>query len=101
MERDVRGFLNCNKCSRRFVSEFGFQNHLNTQHDSIVIKAPQTMHKEASNLPKEKDERPYHSDKCKTSFENQTVQTHSSPHQCQVCQKAYSSKYFHPTAKND
>ena len=94
MERDVRGFLNCNKCSRRFVSQFGFQNHLNTPHDSIVTETPQTMHKDASNLPEEKvDERPYQSDKCKTSFETQTVQTHCSPHQCQECQKAYSTKY--------
>ena len=95
MERDRKGFLNCNKCSRRFLTKVGFQNHLNIQHGSIVIEAQQTVHKDASNFPKEKvDERPYQSNECKTSYETDKceLQRHRNvvheklkPNQCQQC----------------
>ena len=49
MERDRRGYLNCKKCSIRFLTEVGFQNHLNIQHGSTVIEVQQTAHKDASN----------------------------------------------------
>ena len=66
MERDRKGFLNYNKCSRRFLTKVGFQNHLNIQHGSIVIGTQQTVHKDANNFPKEKvDERPYQSNERK------------------------------------
>ena len=53
MERDKNGFLNCKKCSRRFVTEVGIQNHINIQHGSIVLESQKTVHKNASNLPEE------------------------------------------------
>ena len=32
MERDRKGFLNCNNSPRRFLTKVGFQNHLSIQH---------------------------------------------------------------------
>ena len=101
MEHDRKGFLNCKKCARRFLTKVGFQNHLNIQHGSIVIEAQQTVHKDASNFPKEKvDERPYQSNECKTSYETDKceLQRHRNvvheklkPNQCQQCDKSFGS----------
>ena len=101
MERDKNGFLNCKKCSRRFVTEVGIQNHINIQHGSIVLESQKAVHKNASNLPEETvDDRHYQPKECKESHETKfTVQTHNrvynslNLYQCKECKKSFATKY--------
>ena len=106
-ERDEKGYLNCNKCSRRFYTNGGFIIHLENHHgtDAVLsLKEQKTLPQDSGTMQKQTIlgvQKPLQFKESITSDEHKSIlikqetsdQIKLTPYQCQECKKGFCRSY--------
>ena len=96
VEHDRNGYLNCQQCSRRYLTLVGFVNHVKLEHGDVNPKQIETKQDSncVSNDVVHSKIQPKFKEDQESFLKNNIHIVHEKlkPHQCQECKRKCSSK---------